>query len=307
MDGLGRAFGSWYDANALHVHIVPAGQEERKGMITGYVLALREGLEAALILGVALGAVRRVRQPRLTRSVWLGVITAAALSLVLGWALHRAGAGLEGPAEAVFEGAMMLLAAGILTWMIFWMQTQGRRLQTELAAGIQQAAVAGQGWALFSLAFLAVLREGIEAAIFLTAAALTAGASATFLGGLLGLLSAVLLGWALYAATLRLDIRRFFTLTGLLLLFFAAGLVTHGLHEFIELGWLPGLIQHVWSTSRILPEASSFGQVLKALVGYNDSPSLTEALSYFAYIALITLALLRRGSPVRGPKPGTLA
>jgi high-affinity iron transporter len=202
---------------------------------------------------------------------------------------------------------MMLLAAGILTWMIFWMQTQGRRLQTELAAGIQQAAVAGQGWALFSLAFLAVLREGIEAALFLTAVALTAGASATFLGGLLGLLSAALLGWALYAATLRLDIRRFFTLTGLLLLFFAAGLVTHGLHEFIELGWLPGLIQHVWSTSRILPEASSFGQVLKALVGYNDSPSLTEALSYFAYIALITLALLRRGSPVRGPKPGTLA
>lgn len=275
-------------------------------MIAGYVLALREGLEAALIVGVALGAVRRVRQPRLARSVWLGVITAAALCLVLGWSLHWAGAELAGSAEAVFDGAMMLLAVGILTWMIFWMQAQGRNLQTALAAGAQRAALAGHGWALYSLAFLAVLREGIEATLFLTAAALTAGTSAAFLGGLLGLASAGLLGWAVYAATLRLDIRRFFSLTGLLLLFFAAGLVTSGLHEFIELGWLPGLVEHAWSTARLLPETSSLGQVLKALLGYNDSPSLTEAFSYFAYLALVTLALLRRRDAARRLNPGTL-
>jgi high-affinity iron transporter len=265
-------------------------------MIAAYVLALREGMEAALIVGVAFGALRKLRRPELARPIWLGVILAAAISLAAGAALTLAGAELEGPAEEAFEGITMLLAAGVLTWMVFWMRSQGRLIQSTLESGVARAASSGQHVALFWLAFLAVLREGVETALFLTAAGLASGTSGALLGGLLGLATAVALGWALYAATVRLDVRRFFTATGALVLLFAAGLVALGIHEFNELGWIPGVIDHIWDTSGILDETSMVGQVVRGLFGYNADPSLTEALSYLAYLATVGFALSRRRS-----------
>ncbi len=271
-------------------------------MIASYLLALREGMEAALIVGIALGVLRRLRRADLIRPLWLGDAGAALLSLILGLALHQVGARLEGAAEEAFEGLTMLLAAVVLTWMIFWMQRQGRLLRGHLEADVQRAAGRGQAWAVFSLAFLAVLREGVETALFLTAAAMGSGSSSAFVGGMLGLATAVVLGWALFATTLQLDVAKFFTVTGALLLLFAAGLVAHGVHELNELGWIPAVIEHVWDTSALLDDTSGVGQVLRALFGYNANPSLTEVLAYAAYLAGVLLALRRRRQPLPDPQ-----
>jgi high-affinity iron transporter len=148
-------------------------------MLPAFLLALREGLEAALIVGIVLGALRKLGHSRQQTAVWQGVSAAMAVSLVVAVALYAVGAELEGAAEQIFEGVTMLLAAGILTWMIFWMQTQGRRMNQELETGVRQA-ITGMGshWALFGVAFFAVMREGIETALFLTAATFTAGGQA---------------------------------------------------------------------------------------------------------------------------------
>jgi high-affinity iron transporter len=260
-------------------------------MLASFLLALREGLEAALIIGIVLGALRKMSRADLAPAVWRGTIAASLVSIIAGIALTALGLSLEGPAEQIFEGVAMLLAAGVLTWMIFWMQRQSRTIKADLETGVRRAAMAtGQG-ALFSLAFLAVVREGIELALFLTAAALTAGTQSTIIGGLLGLAAAVFLGWSIFASTVRLDLRRFFQVTGVLLLLFAAGLVGHGVHEFNEVGWIPNVIEHVYNLNPVLDENSTAGVMLKALLGYNGNPSLTEVLSYIAYLGAVILAL----------------
>jgi len=215
------------------------------------------------------------------------------VSLTGGVLLTALGLSLEGEAEAIFEGIAMFLAAGVLTWMIFWMSRQSRSMKSDLEAGVRQAATAtGTGKnGLFALAFLAVLREGIELALFLTAATFASDVLQTISGGLLGLGTAVLLGWSLFASTIRLDLRRFFQVTGALLILFAAGLVAHGVHEFNEIAWIPEVIAHVWDINPILNEKTTLGQILGALFGYNGNLSLTEVIAYIAYLVAILLGL----------------
>lgn len=264
-------------------------------MVAAALLAFREGLEAALILGIVLGVLRRVGRREQEKMVWLGASLAALVSLAAGLALYAAGISFEGKAEEVFEGLAMLLAAGVLTWMIFWMNRQGRLLHAELEGGVRKAAAGGSGQrALFGLAFLAVVREGIELALFLSAAAFAVQGGGTLPGALLGLGASILLGWLLFTATLRLDLRRFFQVTGILLILFAAGLAAHGVHEFNEAGWIPPLVEHVWDINPWLNENSTAGSILKALFGYNGNPSLTEALVYFGYFGLAALGLRRQ-------------
>jgi high-affinity iron transporter len=265
-------------------------------VIAAALLAFREGLEAALILGIVLGVLRRVGRSGQERMVWLGAGLAALASLVAGLSLYALGVSLEGRAEEVFEGVAMLFAAGVLTWMIFWMQRQGRAIQTELEQGMHQAATGGGKWGILSLAFIAVFREGIELALFLTAAAFTATAAATVTGGLVGLGAAAAVGWWLFATTTRLDIQAFFRVTSILLIFFAAGLVGHGVHELNEAGLIPAVIEHVWDTNPVLDENSVVGQILKALLGYNGNPSLTEVIAYVGYWVVVVLALRRTGA-----------
>ena len=204
---------------------------------------------------------------------------------------------LEGKVEEVFEGITMLLAAAILTWMIFWMQRQSRTLKSEIESDVQQAASGTGQKALFLLAFFAVLREGIELALFLTAATFASDARQTLLGAALGFASAILLGWAIFASTIRLDLARFFKVTSVLLILFAAGLVAHGVHEFNEVNWIPSIIEHVWDINPIIDENSTFGAMLKALFGYNGNPSLTEVIAYLAYFAAIILGLRQAEKP----------
>jgi high-affinity iron transporter len=262
-------------------------------VLPSYLLSLREGLEAALIIGIVLGALRKLHRSDLKPVVWSGALSAAIISLIAALALYAFGASLEGAAEEVFEGVTMFLAAGVLTWMIFWMHQQARKIKSDLELGVRHAVTQTGARALFLLAFLAVLREGIELALFLTASAFAANAQQTLVGAVFGLGSAFVLGWSLFSATIRLDLRRFFGVTGALLILFAAGLVAHGVHEFNEVGWIPAVVEHVWDANFILDETSTLGQLMQALFGYNGNPSLSEVLAYISYFAAIIIGLRR--------------
>ena len=252
-------------------------------MLPSYLLSLLEGIEAALIVGIVLGALRQMRRTDLSSAVWVGVFSATLISVLVGVLLTMLGLSFEGRAEEIFEGITMLLAAGVLTWMIFWMSRQARNIKGELESGVHKAAFEGGKRGLFALAFLAVLREGIELALFLVASTFASDVQQTLIGAFLGLGTAILLGWSLFATTVRLDLRRFFQVTGFLLILFAAGLVAHGVHEFNEAGVIPVVIEHVWDVNPILDENTTLGSMLKALFGYNGNPSLTEVLAYFIY------------------------
>jgi high-affinity iron transporter len=163
------------------------------------------------------------------------------------------------------------------------MRYQGQYLQQALEQEVQAAVSGQQGWALAGLAFFTVFREGVETALFLSAAGFAADGGSALWGGLLGLAVAVALGWLIFNSTAKIPLRRFFDVTSLLILFFAAGLMAHGVHEFEEAGLLPPLIAPVWDINPILPEKSLAGSFLKALFGYNGDPSLLEVFSYLVY------------------------
>ena len=265
-------------------------------MLPSYLLSLREGLEVALIIGIVLGALTKIRRSELAPSVWLGTLSAVGVSILTAVLLTSFGLSLEDEAEQIFEGITMLIAAGVLTWMIFWMRKQARFLKGELEAGVNKAAASVGKRSMFWLAFIAVVREGIELALILTAAffasdqsQVTTSALQTLSGTILGLGTAALLGWALFASTVRLDLRRFFQVTSILLILFAAGLVAHGVHEFNEAGWIPAVIEHVWDINPVLDETSVVGQLIRTLFGYNGNPSLTEMIAYFVYLVVVSI------------------
>ncbi len=262
-------------------------------MLAGFLLALREGVEAALIVGIVLGMLRKMNRTDRAPWVWLGVGTASVISVIAALVLNLLGARFEGAGEQIFEGLTMLFAAGVLTWMIFWMQKQGRQTQLGLEADVKSALSRGTRWGLFFVSFLAVLREGIELALFLTAVNFSepaAGVEAPilgWLGGLLGLIAAVIIGWLMFDTAIKLNLRRFFQLTSIVLIVFAAGLAGHAIHEFNELGWIPSVVEHVYDVNALVPETSLVGQFLKALLGYNANPSLTEMIGYLGYFAAV--------------------
>jgi high-affinity iron transporter len=263
-------------------------------MVSSFLLSLREGLEAALIIGIVLGALRKIRRTDLAPALWLGTLAATVVSILAAVLLTIFGLSLEGSAEKIYEGITMFLAAGILTWMIFWMSGQARNLKSEIEEGVNKAAVGKRS--LFWLAFFAVVREGVELALFITAAFFAGNNEQvgtntiqTLAGVVLGLGTAILLGWSLLATTVRLDLRRFFQVTGMLLILFAAGLVAHGIHEFNEINWIPSIVEHVWDVNSFIDETSVSGELLKTLFGYNGNPSLTEMIGYIGYLITVSI------------------
>ncbi len=266
-------------------------------MLPSYLLSLREGIEAALIIGIVLGALRQMRRTELIPTVWMGTFAAVALSILGGVLLTNLGLSFEGAAEQIFEGLTMILAAALLTWMIFWMSRTARTLKSEIESEVHKAAFGAGKRAVFFVAFFAILREGIELALFLTASVFATDAVQTIVGAILGLGTSILLGWSIFAAIIRLDLRRFFQVTGFLLILFAAGLVAHGVHEFNEIGWIPAVIEHVWDVNAFINEDSTFGLLLKALFGYNGNPSLTEMLAYVAYFIAVFFGLRLADKP----------
>jgi high-affinity iron transporter len=262
-------------------------------MLASYFLSLREGVEAALILGIIFSALRKVGRSELNRALWAGAGAALTLSILVAVLLDLLGAELDGTGEAIFEGLTMLAAAGLLTGMIFWMQRQSRGLRGNLEMKISTAAGKEGRLALFMVAFLAVVREGVELAFYLLAARLATNPIETLAGSILGLGSAALLGWTLLATTHRLSMQLFFRITNVLLLFFAAGLVGLGVHALNEAGWIPALIDPLWNLNIFLPESSAFGQALRSLFGYTAAPSFTSMAAYAVYLAALAVILFR--------------
>jgi high-affinity iron transporter len=255
-------------------------------MLSSFLITLREGLEAALIIGIILAYLSRTDNRQGARAVWAGVLLAVLASLIAGAIVFLTAGEFSGVAEEVFEGTAMFVAVIVLTWMILWMRKQAVNIKANLHAQVEAALSTGSSLGLVILAFVAVVREGIETVLFLFAATRVAGSPVLFtLGGLLGLGVAIGIGYSIYKGSSRLNLRVFFNLTSLVLILFAAGLLAHGIHEFHEAGIIPPVIEHVWDINHILPEKSTLGQFLTAIVGYNGNPSLVETIAYFVYLA----------------------
>lgn len=203
------------------------------------LVMLREGFEASLVVGIVLSFLNRTNRREGFLPVWIGAAAALALSVAVGALLALVGAELEGTAEAVWEGSTMLVAAALLTWMIFWMRRQARTIRRELEAQVESALARGSAFALALVVFVGVLREGVETALFLFGSFEGADLLTSSIGAAVGLALAASLGYLVYRGSSRLDLRRFFTATSTLLLIFAAYLLASGLHELGEGGVLP--------------------------------------------------------------------
>jgi high-affinity iron transporter len=265
------------------------------------VTVLREGLEAALIVGIVLAYLAKTGNRDGFRAIWAGTAAAVAVSLLTGACLFLTAGELEGRAEEIFEGVAMLSAAAVLTWMIFWMRRRAASVKRSLEARIEGAVAAGSAAGLAAVVFLAVVREGWETALFVFAISESSTPAATAAGSVLGLALAVVLGAALYGGSRRLDLRRFFTVTGVFLIVLAAGLAARGTHELQEARLLPEPVEHIWNTNRGLDESSTVGALLQALAGYDGDPSLLE---FGVWLAFLVAALAFFLQPLlRGPRP----
>ena len=260
------------------------------GNVSALVIALREGIEMALIAGIVLAYLTQIGARRAHRWVWLGIGAAAAVSVAFLGVLNVLNAEFQGVTEQLFEGVTMLIAAAFLTWMIFWMLRQSRYLKGDLHRAVQETlATGGAAWGIFLLVFFAVVREGVETALLLFAAP----GEGKLLGSVLGLTVAVGIGVLIYAFGRRIDLRTFFKVTGVLLVFFAAGLVTHGVHEFVEAGVISGGPQ-LFDLSSTLPDSDGAGAMLRSLLGYSADPTLLEGIAYAGYLVL-AVVLWRTG------------
>lgn len=260
-------------------------------MVSALFITLREGLEAALVIGIVLGYLGKVGDRKSTLYAWAGTVAAALLSALLAIAMRVIGAELETPFEQIFEGTTMLLAVLVLTWMIFWMRYQARFMKTDLERKILSVISTGQNWGVFLLAFFAVIREGVEMALFLAASAFAADGAGTLIGALLGLALAGAAGVLIYIYAVRLNLSLFFDVTSLFLIVFSAGLLAQGVHEFQEIGALPILLNPAWDLRSVLSNDSLPGSLLRSLFGYNDNPSILEVTTYLAYWIVVLQAV----------------
>lgn len=255
------------------------------------LITFREGLEAALIVGIVIGYLHRIGRAERAPLAWLGVGAATALSAALALVMNRIGATLAEPYEQLFEGTTMLVAVAVLTWMIFWMRYQARFIKRDLETRVQSAIATGANFGVLALTFVAVFREGVETALFLAANAFAADSASTLFGALMGLALAVAAGYAIYAMAVRLDVQLFFNVTSIFLVVFAAGLLAHAVYEYQEIGLLPVLTMPAWNTAWLLTNKSALGSILRSLVGYNAEPSILEVVGYIFYWVVIVAGI----------------
>ena len=278
------------------------------GLLTG----LREGVEAALIVAIICSYLARTGNARHFGKIGLGVGAAVAVSLVLGALVYVTVGGLEEPYEQIFEGLTMLVAAGVVTWMLFWMRRQAGAVKGDLQAALERVLTEGTAWGLAVLAFTAVIREGLETALFLVGqataatdgAAGEAGALAVLVGALVGLAIAVAIGYGFYRGSRFLDIRTFFRWTGVLLIFIAAGLLSHAVHEFVEIGWITIGTSPAFDIGAVLPHDTGIGLFLRAIFGYTSSPEWIVFVTWAVYVVVVLVLYLRPIKPVASePRP----
>jgi high-affinity iron transporter len=266
------------------------------GLLTG----LREGVEAALIVAIICSYLARTGNARQFGKIWLGVGVAVAVSFVLGAAVYLTVGGLEEPYEQIFEGLTLLVAAGVVTWMLFWMRRQASSVKGDLQRAVDRTLTEGTAWGLAVLAFTAVIREGLETALFLvgqaTAAAGTSGqqgALAVLVGALVGLGIAVVLGYGFYRGSQALNLPTFFRWTGVLLIFIAAGLLSRAVHEFVEIGWISVGTSPAFDIGAVLPHDQGIGLFLGAIFGYTSSPEWITLITWVTYVVVVLALYLR--------------
>lgn len=264
-------------------------------MLPSLIITLRETLEAALVVGIVFGYIKRTKQMQYSRVVYLGIATAVVASVIAAFSFERFAGGFIGRKEEIFEGVIMLVGALLLTTMIFWMMKRARTIKDRLEHEVAQEVTRHHIYGLFSLVFVSVLREGVETVIFLKAASIITG-DQNLVGALFGIFIAVILGYAMFKGSMKINLKKFFLTTSLLLILFAAGLVAQGVHELQEARLLPVIVEQVWDINPQINADGSYpplhdkgfiGSTLKGLFGYNGDPSLLEAVSYLLYFLLV--------------------
>lgn len=255
-------------------------------MLSTFLIALREGLEAALIVGILVAYVVKTDRRHLLAPIWTGVAVAISASLAFGGFLTFTSKELSARGEEMFAGTTSFVAVGLVTWMVFWMKRAARSLKIELHNKVDTAVQIGKV-GLVSAAFFAVAREGLETSLFIYSNFKTVSqTSEPTIGLVLGLATAVLLGYLVYNRAIKLNLSKFFTITGVALIVVAAGVLSYGIHEFQEFGLIPGENSYAWNTESWLPANSIIGTILSGTIGISTKISWVQLVLWAAYMAI---------------------
>ncbi|GAA3220774.1 FTR1 family protein [Pseudonocardia petroleophila] len=271
-------------------------------MLGNLLIGLREGLEAALVVSILIAFLVRTDRRSALPKVWLGVGIAVAVSVGVTFVLTLTQQALTFEAQETFGGVLSIVAVGFVTWMIFWMRRAARSISAELRGKMEDALAMGSG-AVVVMAALAVGREGLETAVFFFAAAQAAGETTEpLIGFLSGIAIAVVIAYLIYRGAVTLDLGRFFSVTGGLLIFVAAGILAYGVHDLQEAGILPGLTTLAFDVSAAVPPDSWYGVLLKGIFNFSPATTVLEAAVWVAYVAVV-LPLFLRPQRVRTAAP----
>ncbi len=265
-------------------------------MLGNFLIGLREGLEASLIVSILIAYLVKTGRRHLLGKVWIGVAAAVAVSLGFGALLTFGPKGLSFAAQEFIGGTLSIVAVGLVTWMIFWMATAARTLASDLRRQVDAAA--DTSWALPLIAALAVGREGLETALFIWAASSAAGtdgtpASGPLLGALLGIVVAIGLGYAMYAGAVRINLSRFFAITGGFLIVIAAGVLAYGVHDLQEAGFLPGLNNLAYDVSGVIAPSGVLGTLLKGIFNFSAAATVLEVVVWVLYVGVVGTLFVR--------------
>jgi high-affinity iron transporter len=257
------------------------------------VIFLREGVEASMIVAILLAYLNRIGQRDHFRDVFLGVGAALLLATAGGAVVYETIRSYNGSrVQTIFETATYLVAASVLTYMTFWMRKHARSLSKELRERAEAALDGRARWGLGLLAFQAVGREGLETVVFTLAIIFSTSTAGALTGAVIGLAGALVIAFVIYRLGHKLNLARFFTVIGVLLMVFAAGLLADSVENLQQLGWLPVLDAPMWHSARLLSESSAFGDVLHSFFGYSDSPTPLQLLIYLGYLAVVVVVFL---------------
>ncbi|MGW5200369.1 iron uptake transporter permease EfeU [Streptomyces spiralis] len=254
-------------------------------MFSNYLIGLREGLEASLVVCILIAYLVKTGRRDALRPIWTGIGIAVAIALGFGSVLEFGSQELTFQAQEALGGSLSVLAVGLVTWMVFWMRRTARHLKSELHGKLDQALAMGTG-ALVVTAFLAVGREGLETALFVWASvhAASDGTPRPLVGVALGLATAVLLGWLFYRGALKINLAKFFTWTGAMLVVVAAGVLAYGFHDLQEADWLPGLTSLAFDISGTIPPDSWYGTLLKGVLNFQPDPTVLQVTVWLLYL-----------------------
>ncbi|MEU6238269.1 iron uptake transporter permease EfeU [Kitasatospora sp. NPDC047058] len=276
-------------------------------MFGNYLIGLREGLEASLVVCILIAYLVKTGRKDKLPPVWAGITAAVVLSMAFGAVLQYGSTQLTFEAQEALGGSLSIIAVGLVTWMVFWMRRTARHLKAELH-GKLDAALAMGTVALVVTSFLAVGREGLETALFIwSAVQATNDGYNPIIGAALGLLTSVVLGWLFYRGALKINLAKFFTWTGAMLVVVAAGVLAYGVHDLQEAGWLGGLHDVAFDISSTIPKDSWYGTLLKGVFNFQPDPTVLQLAVWAAYL-IPTLAIFLGvfgGKPAKPVTPKT--